>query len=154
MIVSLALINLTTDLTGGGCILVLCLCFRSPSCYLLTHHNFLPFWCNDDETASATIIVLGTINLRKCTQLLIAFLSGTNIWAQATPHQMRTAYSLYCKTSSSFALRHSAKIMYNYVILRSAKDNITSSSNAALHTFKRQFWSEKNDLHVQKHTQP
>ena len=73
----------------------LCLLFRfAPGSYSFlpcSHHNFLPFWRRDNETATAAT-VLRMINLRNCTQLfckqdvLIAFLSGTNVCcAQATP---------------------------------------------------------------------
>ena len=54
-----------------------------------SHHNFLPFWCCDNETASAAK-ALWAINLHKCTQIesLIGFLTRTEVGA--TPHHLRT----------------------------------------------------------------
>ena len=50
-----------------------------------SHHNFLPFWRRENETAS-TATVLKTINLHKCTQLFVSrnlILNGTDVCAQA-----------------------------------------------------------------------
>ena len=64
---------------------------------------------NCDNKTASTATALWTINLHKCTQLLkqSAFLSGTDVCTQSTPHQSRTAYSIRCKISS-LVLRHSA----------------------------------------------
>ena len=72
-----------------GCIYALCFLFRFR--VRLLAFSFLlpsPFCHHNNETGSAAI-ALRTINLRKCTQrfvnkVLIAFLSGTDDWAQAT----------------------------------------------------------------------
>ena len=62
---------------GSGCILALWLRFHFWASLLAlflfthSHHNFLPFWCRNNQTTSA-VTVLETTNLCKCTHLFVS----------------------------------------------------------------------------------
>ena len=72
--------------------------------------QLFPFWHRDNETASAAT-VLRTINLRKCTfckqDVLIAFLNGTDVCAQATP----LIAFLKCETTPLWPRTHTARLV-------------------------------------------